>query len=106
RAAKNCGDGAGVATRRVELWPRRPDAVGPDAALPANAESDAGTRHLGSNAGSNAAADTCSRTLYAGRSVAAAAVVAVVAVVAAWYGGDTSDYHDRCLRERILPREV
>ena len=76
-------NGAHVATRRAGLWPLRSGAVCPAAAPPASGGPAAGIPGLGSNAGSNAAAGTCARSLCVGRFVRA--------VVAHWHSDGTWD---------------
>lgn len=86
-------DGAHVQPRHAELWRHHPDAAWPAASPPASAGPDAGIRDLGSNAGLNAAAGTCVRSLCAGRR--ASAVVGIGSLV----------YHDDGPRECVLPRD-
>ena len=65
-AKKGHAAGAPVGPRHAGLWRHRPGVVWPAAWQPASAARAAGTRGLGSNAGSNALACTCAHSPCAG----------------------------------------
>jgi hypothetical protein len=79
-------DGAPVRPRRARVGPLLPDDAWLAAAPPASAAADADTRHLGSSAGSNAAARTGAHTPCANKSAAAVDAVCDNGLVLAYAG--------------------